>query len=67
MNIKATHWLVAVKVLWKPHAGVGDAVGRMSVLPGPVSSARPVVDSQGGWHRVVEMGSWRGAFGREST
>ena len=34
---------------------------------GPVSSARPVVDSQGGWHRVVEMGNWRGAFGREST
>ena len=34
MNIKATHWLVAVKVRWKPHAGVGNAVGRMSVLPG---------------------------------
>lgn len=34
LNIKATHWLVAVKVLWKPCAGAGDAVGRMSVLPG---------------------------------
>ena len=34
LNIKATHWFVAVKVLWKPCAGVGDAKGRMSVLPG---------------------------------
>ena len=34
MNIKAPHWLAAVKVRWKPRAGVGDAVGRMSVLPG---------------------------------
>ena len=34
LNIKATHWLMAVKVLWKPCAGAGDAVGRMPVLPG---------------------------------
>ena len=34
VNIKAPHWLAAVKVRWKPRAGVGDAVGRMSVLPG---------------------------------